>query len=260
MTLTSEQIERYARHLVLKEVGGPGQQKLLKSRVLVVGAGGIGAPCLLYLAAAGVGTIGIVDDDAVALSNLQRQVLYRSADIGRPKAKAAREVLTALNPDVEIVPYAERLTAANAQALVAEYDIVAEGVDNFATRFVLNQACLAAKKPWVSAAVGRFDGQVTLYQPHMRPGGRRIHPCYRCLVPEAPPNEAAQSCTEVGILGAVTGVIGSLQAVEVIKALLELGQSLAGRLLLYDALNATTRTVALTPDPECPACAAPRAQ
>lgn len=255
MPLTPEQIDRYARHLVLREVGGAGQQKLLSSRVLIIGAGGIGAPCLQYLAAAGVGTIGIVDDDTVALSNLQRQVLYGTEDVGRPKTGAASKALARLNPDVTLIPHTERLTGDNAEALVAQYDLVAEGTDNFATRYVLNRACLAAGRPWLSAAIGRFEGQLTLFQPHLRnQDGGQLYPCYRCLIPEPPPDEAALACSEVGVLGALTGVIGSLQAVEVIKTLLDVGHSLAGRLMIYDGLRAQTRTVTLPPDPACPDC------
>jgi adenylyltransferase/sulfurtransferase len=254
MTLTNDQLERYARHIVLKEIGGPGQHKLLKARVLIIGAGGLGSPCALYLAAAGVGTLGIVDDDKVSLSNLQRQILYKTSEVDRLKVEAARETLKALNADVHVNAHATRLTEANAGALIAEYDLVADGCDNFATRFAVADACLELNKTLVSAAVGRFEAQISTFKPHEMGEAGEVHPCYRCLVPEAPPAGLAPVCAEAGIIGALTGIIGSLQALEIIKELTGAGESLAGRLLLYDALAAEFRTIRLRRDPECPGC------
>ncbi|MEM9618284.1 MAG: molybdopterin-synthase adenylyltransferase MoeB [Pseudomonadota bacterium] len=245
------QMERYARHILLREVGGQGQQKLLASRVLVVGAGGLGAPIIQYLAAAGVGTIGVADDDTVALSNLQRQVLFHTDDVGRPKTNAAREFVSQLNPDIKIAEHALRITAENAAGIITHYDLVVEGVDNFKTRYALNNACISAKKTLISAAVGRFEGQLATFKPYQRPG---VLPCYRCLVPEEPPRDQQVNCAEEGVLGAVTGVMGTLAAMEVLKELLDVGDSLAGRLMLYDGLGATFRTVALPADPQCPEC------
>lgn len=255
MTLTPGQLERYARHIVLKEIGGPGQQRLLKARVLIVGAGGLGSPCALYLAAAGVGTIGIVDHDEVALSNLQRQILYRTGDIGRPKVAAARAAIAHLNPDVHVNAHATRLTAANAEALVREYDVIADGCDNFETRFAVSDACVSLGKTLVSAAVQRFEAQIATFKPHARNAEGGPLPCYRCLVPEAPGGPNAV-CAEAGIVGAITGVAGSLQALEVVKEITGAGESLAGRLLLYDALSAEFRAIRLRKDPACPACGA----
>ncbi|GAB4148349.1 MAG: molybdopterin-synthase adenylyltransferase MoeB [Sphingomonadales bacterium] len=250
--LTDSQLERYARHIVLREVGGAGQRKLLSARVLVLGAGGLGAPALLYLAAAGVGHIGIVDDDDVALSNLQRQVIHRSQDVGRAKTDSAADAIAALNPDVEVARHHCRLTADNGAALLGDYDLLIDGTDNFAARFAANDACLALRRPLVSAAVGPFDGQLAVFK-----GYRPDLPCYRCLVPEAPPL-ASGTCADEGILGALTGVMGSMAALEAIKEILGFGDSLAGRLLIYDALGARIRTIALKKDPACPACGAAR--
>ncbi|MFO1187929.1 MAG: molybdopterin-synthase adenylyltransferase MoeB [Alphaproteobacteria bacterium] len=258
MTLSPDQLDRYARHIVLKEIGGPGQQKLLKARVLIVGAGGLGNPCALYLAAAGVGTIGLVDDDAVALSNLQRQILFRTDDVGKQKVMAARAAIGQLNPDVHVNAHATRLSSANAETLVREYDIVADGCDNFETRFAVSDACLGLRKTLVSAAVQRFEAQVATFKPHLKNADGEPLPCYRCLVPEAPPRRLAAVCAEVGIIGALTGVAGSLQALEVIKEITGAGDTLAGRLLLYDALSADFRTIRLRRDPSCLACAATR--
>lgn len=245
------QRERYARHILLREVGGQGQQKLLASRVLVVGAGGLGAPLIIYLAAAGVGTIGVVDDDNVALSNLQRQIIHRTEDIGRTKTASAKDAAARLNPDVEIIEHRLRIDAANAAAIIAGYDLVVEGVDNFETRFVLNRACMAAKKPLVSAAIGRFEGQLATFKPYERPG---VLPCYRCFVREAPPRDTQVNCAEEGVLGAVSGVMGTLAAMEVLKEILSLGDSLAGHILLYDGLRTALRSVNLPADPQCPDC------
>ncbi len=251
--MNDAQRERYARHILLREIGGQGQQKLLGARVLVVGAGGLGAPLIQYLAAAGVGTIGIADDDAVALSNLQRQTVFRTDDVSRAKTAAAKDFAAALNPDVAIVEHRLRVDDENARALVADYDLVAEGVDNFETRYALNRASIAARKPLVSAAVGRFDGQLSVFKPFENPG---VLPCYRCLVPETPPREAQVNCAEEGVLGAVTGVMGTLAAMEALKELLSIGEPLAGRVLLYDGLAGAVRTIGLPADPNCPDCAA----
>lgn len=248
--MTPEQRERYLRHVLLREVGGQGQHKLLAARVLAVGAGGVGAPLIQYLAAAGVGTIGIADDDTVALSNLQRQVIYGTGDVGVAKTERARAAVARLNPDVTVVEHFMRLDAENAQDIVAGYDIVAEGIDNFEGRYVLNRACIAARRPLVSAAVGRFEGQLALFKPWAAPG----LPCYRCFAPEAPPRDAQVNCAEEGVLGPVTGVIGALAAMEVLKAILGIGDTLAGRLLIYRGLDATARTVKLRADPQCPDC------
>lgn len=256
MTLTPDQIERYARHIVLREIGGPGQQKLLKARVLIVGAGGLGSPAALYLAAAGIGTIGLVDHDEVALSNLQRQILYRTEDIGHTKVVAARAAIGHLNPDVHVNAHATRLTAANAETLVREYDLVADGSDNFETRFAVSDACVRLRKPLVSAAVQRFEAQIATFKPQGQGADGEGLPCYRCLVPEAPGGRNA-ACSETGIVGALTGVAGSLQALEVIKEITGAGESLAGRLLLYDALSADFRTIRLRKDPNCSACGNP---
>jgi molybdopterin/thiamine biosynthesis adenylyltransferase len=248
MDFTEDQIQRYARHILLDEVGGTGQEKLLKARVLVIGAGGLGSPAILYLAAAGVGTIGVVDDDKVDLSNLQRQVLHTTARVGVPKVKSAQETVAAVNPDVRLIAHQTRLTAANALELVSGYDLVADGSDNFTTRFLVNDACFFARKTLVSAAVLRFDGQLYTFKPHA--GG----PCYRCLYPEPPPEGQIPTCAQAGILGAVAGVLGSLQATEVLKEILGIGISMAGRLLIYDALAAAVRLVKIGKDPACPLC------
>ena len=250
--LADEQLERYARHIVLREVGGPGQAQLLKARVLVIGAGGLGSPLILYLAAAGVGTIGIVDFDRVSLSNLQRQIAHRTTDIGRPKTQSAADAALAINPGIRIVPHETRLEAENAAALIADYDIVADGSDNFGTRFLVNDACFFAGKTLVSAAVSEFDGQLATYKAGNR--GDKPYPCYRCLFPEPPPRDAAPNCSETGILGAAAGVMGTLQALEVMKEIIGVGESLAGRLLIYDALAAQFRTVKVPRDPECRLC------
>lgn len=249
MPLSDEELERYARHLVLREVGGPGQGRLRAARVLVIGAGGLGSPVILYLAAAGVGTIGIVDFDTVSLSNLQRQIAHGTADVGRLKTDSARDTALALNPGVRIDAHAERLTAGNALELIARYDIIADGSDNFATRFLVNDACFFAKKTLVSAAVTEFDGQLATYKPY---AGE--YPCYRCLFPEPPPPGSAPSCSETGILGAAAGVMGTLQALEVMKEIIGVGDSLAGQLLIYDALSTRFRTVRVRRDPACALC------
>ena len=245
MALNDEELERYARHLVLREVGGVGQAKIRAARVLVVGAGGLGNPIALYLAAAGVGTLGLVDDDQVSLSNLQRQILFRSADIGRPKVVAAADALTALNPGVRVETHPVRLTAENAGGLIAGYDLVVDGCDNFSTRFAVNDAAFAAQKTLISAAVTEFDGQLATFK------GR---PCYRCFNPAPPPPGTVASCSETGVLGAAAGVMGSLAALEALKEITGIGQGLAGRLLIYEALSARFRTLTLNPDPTCKLC------
>ncbi|NWG52771.1 MAG: molybdopterin-synthase adenylyltransferase MoeB [Hydrogenophilaceae bacterium] len=254
-TFTPDELERYARHILLKEIGGAGQQRLKAAHVAIVGAGGLGAPAALYLAAAGVGRLTLIDDDAVSLSNLQRQVLYRSSDVGAAKVTRAAETLTALNPHVAIHPCTERLAAANAEALLSGADIVLDGSDSFATRFAVNAACHALRITLVAGAVGRWDGQLGVFRSgptRDRPEAERL-PCYRCFVPEAPPN--AETCAEVGIVGALTGVVGSMMALEAIKEIAQAGETLAGRLLFFDALAGEARTVRLARDPACPVCA-----
>ncbi|MEQ8709391.1 MAG: molybdopterin-synthase adenylyltransferase MoeB [Rhodospirillales bacterium] len=249
MTFTETQIQRYARHIILPEIGGTGQEKLLNARVLVIGAGGLGSPLLLYLAAAGVGTLGVIDDDHVDLSNLQRQILHQTDSIGRAKVDSAADRLQAINPDVRTETHEQRLTAGNALDIIGSYDIVADGSDNFATRFLVNDACFLTRRTLVSAAILRFDGQIATYRAH-----DGISPCYRCLQPAAPPAGMIPSCSEAGVIGALAGVAGSLQAAEVVKEIIGIGDSLAGRLILYDALGATFRTIRLPKDPDCALC------
>ncbi|MGE0008117.1 MAG: ThiF family adenylyltransferase [Parvibaculaceae bacterium] len=250
MKLSGEELERYARHIVLPDVGGPGQARLKAAKVLVIGAGGLGAPVLLYLAAAGVGTLGVVDDDMVSLSNLQRQIIHGSSRIGRPKTASARQTLNDLNPHVNVVAHETRLTAANALDIIGRYDVVADGSDNFPTRFLVSDACYLAKKTLVAAAVGQFDGQLSTFKPHLKDARGVPFPTYRCLHAEAPPEGLMPACEAAGILGALTGIIGSIQAMEVMKEVLGIGESLAGRLFMYDALAARTYVTALpwTPD------------
>ncbi|MEG9860898.1 MAG: molybdopterin-synthase adenylyltransferase MoeB [Parvularculales bacterium] len=248
MALSDTQVERYARHIVLKEIGGMGQQKLLSSRVLVIGAGGLGAPCLMYLAAAGVGTVGIIDDDVVALTNLQRQIIHDTNTIGIPKVESATQTLSRLNPDITIVPYTIRLEAYNAMDIINSYDIVADGSDNFETRLLVNDACYLTCTPLVSAAVGRFDGQLATFRSWERDEEGVPYPNYRCLVPHVPSSDRSPPCEEAGIIGALTGVMGSLQAMEVIKEITGIGSSLKGRLLLYDALEMRIRIIRLRHD------------
>jgi molybdopterin-synthase adenylyltransferase len=250
--LTPDEIERYKRHLVLKEIGGEGQQRLKASRVLVVGAGGLGSPLILYLAAAGIGTIGIIDDDRVSLDNLQRQVVHDTKSVGKAKTKSAAATIERLNPHVETKLYTTRLMPENALDIMRGFDIVADGSDNFATRYLVNDACYFARLPLVFAAVGPFDGHLTTFRAFETDGDGNPRPNYRCLFPEAPPEGTVPPCAEAGILGAVAGVMGCLQAVEVVKELLGLGENLVGRLLLYDALQARFSTVAYAWDPENP--------
>jgi molybdopterin/thiamine biosynthesis adenylyltransferase len=230
--LTPDELERYARHIVLREVGGAGQQRFRAARVLIVGAGGLGAPVALYLAAAGIGTLGIVDDDVVSLSNLQRQVIHATGALGRPKVESAAAALAAINPHVTVVQHRTRLDAGNAEALVVGYDVVADGSDNFGTRYLLADTCGALRVPLVTAAVGRFDGSLTVLKPY-----EGENPSYRDLFPEPPPEGLLPACAEAGILGALTGVLGSLQALEILKLVAGIGEPLVGRLLLYDALS-----------------------
>ncbi|HLO77826.1 MAG TPA: molybdopterin-synthase adenylyltransferase MoeB [Magnetospirillum sp.] len=246
MDFTEDQIRRYARHIILPEMGGIGQTRLLNSRVLVVGAGGLGSPVILYLAAAGVGTIGVVDDDVVDLSNLQRQVLHATDSVGLAKVDSAAKAVAAINPDVRLVPIRARLNKDNIRAILRDYDVVADGSDNFPTRFLVNDACRFEGKTLVSAAILRFDGQLSTY----RPDG----PCYRCIFREEPPEGSVPTCSSAGVLGAMAGTMGSLQATEVVKELLSIGETMAGRLLIYDALSVTFRTVRVRRDPGCPLC------
>lgn len=252
MALSAEELERYARHIVLMDVGGPGQAKLKAAKVLVIGAGGLGSPVLLYLAAAGVGTLGVVDNDTVSLSNLQRQVIHTTARVGSPKTASAAETIAALNPHVRVEQHPVRLDAANALDIIGGYDIVADGCDNFPTRFLVADACFLAGKTLVSAAVGQFDGQLSTFKPHLRDADGVPYPTYRCLHGEIPPRGLLPACEEAGILGVLTGIIGSMQAMEVIKEILGIGESLAGKLLMYDALSNRSFTARLMWDPDDP--------
>ncbi len=250
MEFGEPQIQRYARHIILGEIGVEGQTRLLQSSVLVVGAGGLGAPLLQYLAAAGIGRIGVIDDDAVDLSNLQRQVIHRTQDIGVAKARSAARAIAEINPEVKVDVFTERLSAANVAQLIGAYDIVADGSDNFATRYLLNDACFFAHKPLISAAILRFEGQLTTHKAYLGAG----HPCLRCLFAAPPPPDQVPSCAAAGVLGALAGTMGSLQATEVVKEILGIGRSLSGVLVLYDALEAEMRTLGLAKDPNCPLC------
>ena len=250
--LTAEELERYARHIVLREVGGPGQQALKNARVLVIGAGGLGAPVLLYLAAAGVGTLGVIDDDAVSLSNLQRQVIHGTPDVGHLKVNSAAAAIARLNPNVVVKTHPVRLTAANAREIVDGYDIVCDGSDNFETRYLLSDACYFAKKPLVTAAVGVFDGTLTTVRAHERNSSGVMNPSYRCLFPEPPPPGTVPACAEAGVLGVLTGVMGSLSALEVIREIVGFGEGLVGRLLMIDARAMRFETLNYSYDPENP--------
>ena len=251
--LTEPQIRRYARHIVLAEIGGMGQARLIAARVLVIGAGGLGAPLLQYLAAAGIGTLGVIDHDRVDLSNLQRQVIHRTADIGTSKVESARRALADINPEVEVIAHDERLVADNARRIVAGYDIVADGSDNFATRYLLNDVCYRLTKILVSAAILRFDGQISTYKAWQGAG----HPCLRCIFPAAPSEDAVPSCAQAGVLGALAGTLGALQATEVVKEILGIGRSLSGRLVMYDALAGSFDEMAIAKRADCPTCGAP---
>ena len=250
MDFSEDEIRRYSRHILLQDVGGIGQAKLKAAKVLLVGAGGLGSPLALYLAAAGVGRIGIVDHDTLELSNLQRQIAHTTARIGQSKAISAAETARAINPEIRIDTHVERLTAANIESLIAEYDLVCDGTDNFATRFLIADACVLGQKTLVSAAVLRFEGQLSVFKPHAHADG----PCYRCLFPAPPPPGLVPSCSEAGVLGAVTGVMGTLQATEVLKEILEIGDTLSGKLLVWDALATRFRTIRLRKDPRCALC------
>ena len=246
MTFSDEEVERYARHLVLREVGGQGQQKLKAAKVLIVGAGGLGAPAALYLAAAGVGTLGLVDPDTVDLSNLQRQIIYAGGDLGQLKTDMARKHLLRLNPNTAVETHDVALTTANADDLISGFDLVLDGTDDFATRFAINAACVSAQIPLVSGAIGRWTGQVAVFG---------AAPCYRCLVPDIPPD--AETCSAVGVVGALAGVVGSMMALEAIKLIVGAGEPLRGRLLIYDGLAGHTRTVKIGADVSCPVCGSP---
>jgi molybdopterin/thiamine biosynthesis adenylyltransferase/rhodanese-related sulfurtransferase len=246
-TLTPEQRNRYQRHLLLPEVGDTGQLKLLNSKVLLLGAGGLGSPAALYLAAAGVGTIGIIDMDVVDASNLQRQILHNLDRIGERKVDSAKKTITAMNPDVNVVTYDVRLGADNVLDIISGYDVIVDGTDNFPTRYLVNDASLLARIPVVHGSIFRFEGQVTVFDPYNGP-------CYRCMIPEPPPPELAPSCAEAGVLGVLPGIVGSIQALEAIKLLLDLGDPLIGRLLSFDALEESFRTFKVRRDPACPAC------
>jgi molybdopterin/thiamine biosynthesis adenylyltransferase len=247
MALTESQIERYSRHIILKEVGGKGQQKLLDSKVLIIGAGGLGAPIALYLAAAGIGTIGIADADDVDLSNLQRQVIHFTPDIGKPKVISAKEKIEAINPDVQVRTYQEWINAANIMEIIKEYDFVVDGTDNFAAKFLINDACVLAGKPYSHGGILQFVGQTITVLP-----GQST--CYRCIFPTPPPKDAIPTCSQAGVIGVLPGVIGSIQATEAIKFLLGKGELLAGRILMYDALGMKFRDVEVNRNPKCPVC------
>ena len=254
MNFSDEQITRYARHILLQEVGGEGQQKLLDSRVLVIGAGGLGSPNILYLAAAGVGTIGVVDDDSVDLSNLQRQIIHGTSDIGRSKVLSTAKSVGAINPDVHLVEHQERLNADNAEELINKYQIIVDGSDNFATRFLVNDVCVFQKKTLVSAAILRFDAQLATYRPFVGRNGEEPGPCYRCIFREPPPDGHMPTCAEAGVLGTLCGMVGSFQATEVIKEILGVGDSMVGHLMIMDGLSATFRKITVKRDLSCPVC------
>jgi molybdopterin-synthase adenylyltransferase len=250
--LDKDELERYARHIVLREVGGPGQAKLKAARVLVIGAGGLGAPVLLYLAAAGVGTLGIVDDDTVSLSNLQRQVIHSTLDTGMRKVDSAEAAIARLNPHVAVESHMTRLDASNAFNLISKYDVVADGSDNFATRYLVSDACYFAKKPLITAALGTFDATLTTIRAHQRGHDGKPNPTYRCLFPEPPPPGSVPACAEAGVLGALAGVIGSMMALEVIREIVGFGENLVGRLLMVDARAMRFETLTYAWDPDNP--------
>ncbi|KEO52949.1 HesA/MoeB/ThiF family protein [Thioclava pacifica] len=244
------ELDRYARHIMLREIGGPGQKRLKQAKVLVIGAGGLGSPVLLYLAAAGVGRIGVVDDDVVSNSNLQRQVIHRDADIGMPKVFSAQKAMLALNPHIEVRPYNRRLSAADAEALIAEHDLILDGTDNFDTRYLVNAACVATGKPLISGAITQWEGQLSLYDP------AKGAPCYACVFPQAPAPGLAPSCAEAGVVGALPGVIGAMMAAEAIKEITGAGQSARGRLMIYDALWGESRQIGVKRRADCAVCGA----
>ena len=248
MKFSDEQIHRYSRQIILPGIGGKGQRTLQEAKVFVMGAGGLGSPAALYLAAAGVGTIGLADSDVVELHNLQRQILHRTADVGLPKVESGKRTLESLNPEVKVQTYPERITSANIREIIKAYDLVLDGSDNFPTRFLVNDACYFEKKTLISGAILRFDGQLSSFKPHA--GG----PCYRCLFPEPPPAGSVPSCQEAGVLGAVAGIIGILQANEALKEIMGLGESMAGRFLMFNALNLSFHEVKIQRNPNCLLC------
>ncbi|WGT49168.1 HesA/MoeB/ThiF family protein [Thioclava nitratireducens] len=247
-SFSEAELDRYARHIMLREIGGPGQKRLKQAKVLVVGAGGLGSPALLYLAAAGAGRIGVVDDDVVSNSNLQRQVIHRDADLGMPKVFSAQKAMLALNPHIEVLPYNRRLSAADAEGLVAEYDLVLDGTDNFDTRYLVNAACVATGTPLISGAITQWEGQLSLYDP------AKGAPCYACVFPEAPAAGLAPTCAEAGVVGALPGVVGSMMATEAIKEITGAGQSARGRLMIYDALWGESRQFGVKRRADCAVC------
>lgn len=254
LVLNEEQRIRYSRHTLLNEVGEAGQIKLLESKVLLIGAGGLGSPAAMYLAAAGVGTLGIVDFDTVDVSNLQRQILHGNKDVGRPKVESAANRLKDLNPDVNVIGYREPITSHNALEIIKDYDVVLNGSDNFPTRYLVNDACQFLGKPLVDASIFMFEGQVTVYQPRDEAAGVEGGPCYRCLYPDPPPPGEVPSCAEAGVLGVLPGIVGSIQALEAIKVILGIGEPLIGRLMMIDTLDMTFRTLRVQRNPECPVC------
>jgi molybdopterin-synthase adenylyltransferase len=248
MKLSEEQIQRYSRQIILPGVGGKGQRKLAEAKVFIMGAGGLGSPVALYLAAAGVGTIGLADSDRVELNNLQRQILHRTCDVGFPKVESGKKTLESLNPEVIVKIYPERVTSANAREMIKDYDLVLDGSDNFPTRFLLNDVCYFEKKTLISGAILRFEGQLSTFKSHAN------GPCYRCLLPEPPPPSHVPSCQEAGVLGAVAGIIGLFQSNEALKEILGIGQSMAGRFLLFNALNLSFHEMKIQKNPRCPLC------
>ena len=246
-SFSNEQIERYSRHIILREVGGLGQTKLLESKVLMIGAGGLGSPAALYLAAAGIGKLGIVDNDTVDVSNLQRQILHGTSDVGQPKVVSAKATLNEINPDVQVITYQERLSSTNVLQLFEQYDLIIDGCDNFPTRYLINDSCVILNKPSVHGSIFQFEGQVTVFYPGQGP-------CYRCLYPSPPPPGMAPSCQEAGVFGVLPGIVGSIQAIESIKVLLEIGDPLIGQLLLFDALGMDFKRMKLRHDKKCPVC------
>jgi molybdopterin-synthase adenylyltransferase len=256
LEFSEQQITRYSRHILLDQIGGVGQASLINSKVLVIGAGGLGSPVALYLAAAGVGTIGIIDDDLVELSNLQRQILHKTHSIGKPKVQSAKKTIYDINPEVKLIPIQERISPNNAMEVIAPYDLVADGCDNFETRFLVNDACYFSQKTLVSAAILRFDGQIYTFKPHKKDDKENQFPCYRCLFPQPPPPGEINTCAESGVLGALCGTIGSLQTTEIVKELLGIGESLAGSLIVYEGLSSTFRKIRVNADPNCPLCGA----
>ena len=254
LEFSEHQIQRYSRHILLDQIGGSGQASLINSKVLVIGAGGLGSAVILYLAAAGVGTIGVIDDDVVDLSNLQRQILHTTSSIGTAKVLSAEKTIYEINPEVTLIPIQERIRPDNAMDLIAPYDLVADGCDNFETRFLVNDACYFSHKTLVSAAILRFDGQIYTFKPHKKDGKGNQLPCYRCLFPMAPPPDQIPTCAEAGVLGALCGTIGSLQTTEIVKELLGIGKSLAGSLVIYEGLSFEFRKITVKADPGCPLC------